>query len=255
MKQKKSRKRIIFISVIALAICILSADQGSLTIAKSMAAIKKLNISRSSLKMKSGTQKKLTIKNAHKKVKWSSNNRKVAVIKSKTGKYENKAVIWAKTSGTCTITAKSGNAKGKCKIRVLKVSKDNTNPNSNTNADDTTAGIQFESVSVTKDSIAVTLKMYNNAKKPINYGLGCGIEKQIDGKWTFLETTEPQVIPAIACILEPGESHSETFRITKLKEPVTNGTYRITVPTMSKPEPPLLTTVINNATFQITDRS
>ena len=171
MKQKKNRNHIIFISIIALAICILAVSQGIPVMAKSVTSSKKLSISRSSMKMNPGAQKNLTIKNTHKKVKWSSSNRKIAVITSQTGKYKTKAVIQAKKTGTCTITVKSGSVKRKCKIRVLEDSKNrnsDTKPNStinpNTNADNTTAGIQFESVSATENSIAVTLKIYNNTK-------------------------------------------------------------------------------------------
>lgn len=253
MKQKKNKKHII--PVIILTICILTTNQGIPAIAKSITASKKLSISRSSMKMNPNTRKKLTIRNATKKVKWSSSNRKIAVIKSKTGKYKNKAVIQAKTPGTCTITAKSGSLKRKCKIRILEDSKNNTNLNTDTPIGSTTAGVQFESVSATKNSIAVTLKMYNDTKKEIYYGLNCRIEKQIEGKWTILETTEPQIIPSIACIVEPESSHSHTFQLTKVKEEVTNGHYRITIPDMSKAKPPLLPKIINSATFQITDRA
>lgn len=260
MKQKQNKNHIIFISVMALAICILTVNQGIPAMAKSVTSFKKLSVSRSSMKMNPGTQKKLTIKNAHKKVKWSSSNRKIAVITSKTGKYKNKAVIQAKKTGTCTITVKSGSLKRKCKIRVLEDSntrnsdtKPNSNINPNTDTGSTTVGVQFESVSATESSIAVTLKIYNNTKQQINYGLACMIEKQIDGKWTVLETTEPQAVPCIACIVEANSSHSHTFRVTKLKDPVTKGNYRITLLNMPESDPSLPLTVVNSATFQITE--
>lgn len=256
---KSKQKYITFIYTITLAICILTANQSISATAKSATSSKKLNISRSSMNMKPNTQKKLTIRNAHKKVKWSSSNRKIAVITSKTGKHKNKAVIRAKKAGTCTITVKSGSIKRKCKVRVLEDGNThNTTPNSNIkpNADTngTTAGIEFETVSATENSIAVTLKMYNNTKQQIYYGLNFSIEKQTDGKWTILETKEPRVIPAIACLVKANSFHSQTFQINDLKNPVTNGNYRITLPDMSKSDPPLLMTVINSATFQITDR-
>lgn len=274
MSQKQNKNHCIFISIITLLLCITAADPNATVSAKSTATPKKLNISRSSMNMKSGSQKKLTIRNAHKKVKWISSNRKIAAITSKTGKYRNKAVIRAKKAGSCTITAKSASVKCKCRVRVLKknnahnsapessqkpnadtgnsTQKPNQKPNTNT---DTvrTAGIQFESVSTTENSMAVTLKMYNNTEQQLYYGLSYRIEKQIDGEWTILETTKPPVIPAIACIMSANSYHYQTFHIDNLKNPATNGNYRITLTEMSQSDPALHIKVENSTTFQITD--
>lgn len=241
--------------IITLAICILAATQIiPVTVeAANTSKSKAITISRSSMNAKPGDKVKLSIKNTSKKVKWSSGNHKVAVITSKTGKYKSKAVIRIKKQGNCTITAKVGKLKRKCKIRVSKDNNTNSHTDLNTNTTGTTAGVQFESVSATESSIAVTLKIYNNTKQQIFYGLACKIEKQIDGKWTVLETTEPQAVPCIACIVEANSSHSHTFRITKLKDPVTKGNYRITLLSMSESDPSLPLTVINSATFQITE--
>ncbi len=53
----------------------------------------------------------LKIKNTTQKVKWSTNNKKVATVNSK-------GLVTAKGKGTATITAKVGNSKYKCKIIV-----------------------------------------------------------------------------------------------------------------------------------------
>lgn len=218
---------------------------------------KKLTISRSSMKMSPGDKVKLNIKNANKKVKWSSGNRKIAVIASKSGKYKNKAVIRAKKQGNCTITAKVGKQKRKCKVRI-KTTEEYENRHSDNTADvqfekDNAAGIQFEKVSATDDSIAVTLKMYNYTKQPIVYGMACKIEKQSNGTWTAIETKEPYAIPSIACIIKPNSFHSCTFQVPNLKNPVTNGIYRISLPDLANINPPSLK-IISSAIFKITNR-
>lgn len=60
---------------------------------------------------KSNGSFKLALLNNKKKVKWSSSNKKVAVVSSK-GK------VTAKKVGNCTVTAKVGKKKYKCKVKV-----------------------------------------------------------------------------------------------------------------------------------------
>ena len=61
-----------------------------------------------------GRTKQLKVKNAgKKKVVWSSNNKKIASV-SKSG------LVKAKKAGTCKITARVGNKKLKCKVKVQK---------------------------------------------------------------------------------------------------------------------------------------
>ena len=70
----------------------------------------KLNTKKKSLNV--GKTYTLKLSKTKKKVKWSSSNKKIATVNSK-GK------VTAKKKGTCTITAKIGKSKYKCKITVI----------------------------------------------------------------------------------------------------------------------------------------
>lgn len=70
-----------------------------------------VKISKTKYTMNKGENYTLKIKGTKKKVKWSSDNKKVATVNSK-GK------VTAKKKGKATITAKVGNKKYKCKITV-----------------------------------------------------------------------------------------------------------------------------------------
>lgn len=72
------------------------------------AAVPKLN--KTSVYIKKGKTRKITVKNTKKKVKWYSSNKKIAVVSN--GK------IKAKKSGQTVITAKVGNKKYRCKVNV-----------------------------------------------------------------------------------------------------------------------------------------
>lgn len=80
-------------------------------------AAKKVKISKTKLTLKVGQTKTLTVKNLSKKnkkkLKWSSNNKKVATV-SKKGK------VKAKKAGKAKITAKVGKKKYTCKVTVKK---------------------------------------------------------------------------------------------------------------------------------------
>ncbi|MCH5299211.1 MAG: Ig-like domain-containing protein [Ruminococcus sp.] len=74
-----------------------------------------------------GNSVKLVVYNAGGKVKWSSNNSKIAKISSTSGKVNGKAKIKAVKSGKATITAKLKNGKKiKCKITVKQPAKKTT---------------------------------------------------------------------------------------------------------------------------------
>ncbi|MCD7824716.1 MAG: Ig-like domain-containing protein [Clostridiaceae bacterium] len=83
------------------------------------AASKKASVSKS-MSITVGKTKKLTVKNANKKVKWSTSNKKVAKVTKSTGKKKNVATIKGVKAGTATITAKVGKQKLKCKVTVKK---------------------------------------------------------------------------------------------------------------------------------------
>ena len=79
----------------------------------SSSASKKAAISKTKLTLVAGRTAKLKITGTSKTVKWSSSNKKVATVSSK-GK------VKAVKAGKCTITAKVGSQKLKCKVTVKK---------------------------------------------------------------------------------------------------------------------------------------
>ena len=93
-------------------ICILELPISSIVEASS------IKINKTKLTLLNGETYKLKISGTNKKVKWSSSSKKIATINSN-GK------VTANKNGTCTITAKVGGKKYKCKITVK-------NPTSNT---------------------------------------------------------------------------------------------------------------------------
>lgn len=109
MKYKKITKRI---TAWGLALALVVTGSG----ASSVSAAKK--ITRKNITLKVGKTKTLKFKNASKKVKWSTSNKKVVKIKKKKGKKKNTAVIKAVKKGTAKITAKSGSRKMIVKVKV-----------------------------------------------------------------------------------------------------------------------------------------
>lgn len=83
-------------------------------------AAKKPKLSKSKLKITAGKTAVLTVKNANKKVKWSTNKKKIVKINATNGKKKEKAVIRGVKSGKAVITAKVGKVKLKCRITVKK---------------------------------------------------------------------------------------------------------------------------------------
>lgn len=78
-----------------------------------MDAASKVKLNRSRLTLYVGHTSVLRVKNNHKKVKWSSSKRTVAIV-TKEGK------VKAKKKGKCNITAKVGGKKYVCRVTVKK---------------------------------------------------------------------------------------------------------------------------------------
>lgn len=79
-------------------------------------------LSTSSLSLKVGQSKKLTVKGASGTVKWSSSNKKVVVVAKTTNKA---AKVTAKKAGTAQVSAKVGKKVLKCKVTVKKANPNN----------------------------------------------------------------------------------------------------------------------------------
>lgn len=80
---------------------------------ESVFAAKKVKLNKTKVTVYVGKSVQLKVNNNKKKVKWSTSNKKVAIV-SKKGKVKGKKV------GKATITAKIGKKKYKCKITVKK---------------------------------------------------------------------------------------------------------------------------------------
>lgn len=118
MLRGKKNRLLVFLSVLMLSV----AAPASLTplgvgsITAEAAARPAVNKKKATLKL--GKKVKLKVKNANKKVKWTSSNPAVARVASMSGKRREKAVIVAAGKGKATITAKIGKVKLKVKITV-----------------------------------------------------------------------------------------------------------------------------------------
>lgn len=113
---KKYLKKAVMCCMVA---CMLIGSLGSMeTEAKSS---KKMSISSKKITLQVGQSKKLKIKNVTKgkKVKWSSNKKKIATVSKK-------GVVKAKKNGTCKITAKVSGKKFTCTVKVTKKVKKKT---------------------------------------------------------------------------------------------------------------------------------
>ncbi len=108
---------------VLLAVCMIFTLTLALAPAgKVQAATRKVSLSKKSVSVTAGKTRKLTVKNAKQKVRWSSTKKKVAYVKKTSGKRRQYAVIKAKKAGTCYIKAKIGKKTLKCKVRVTKTS-------------------------------------------------------------------------------------------------------------------------------------
>ena len=105
-------------------ICI--TTMGILLATTTIHAAEKVKLNKTSLILEEGSSQTLKVTGSKKSVKWSSSNKKVAIV-SKKGK------VTAKKSGNCKITAKTSSKKYICKVKVTK-KPDSTTP-AETNAD------------------------------------------------------------------------------------------------------------------------
>ena len=82
-------------------------------------AAEKMKLTKKKITMETGTAARLRVKNVHKKVKWSSSNRKIVRVTRIKGKYGQSVVLKAgKKTGTCWVRARIGKKVLKCRVRV-----------------------------------------------------------------------------------------------------------------------------------------
>lgn len=115
MKLKDFTKR-----VFALGLTLSLVVTGSGISADTASAAKKPKLSKSKLTITAGKTATLSVKNANKKVKWSTSKKKVVKIGKASGAKKDKVTLQAVKKGKAVITAKVGKKKLKCKITVKK---------------------------------------------------------------------------------------------------------------------------------------
>lgn len=115
MKLKNFGKR-----MLAFGLALSMVVTGGSISANTASAAKKPKLSKSKLKITVGKTATLSVKNATKKVKWSTSNKKVVKISKKSGTKNMTATLKAVKKGKATVTAKVGKKKLKCKVTVKK---------------------------------------------------------------------------------------------------------------------------------------
>ena len=106
----RNKRKIIYI-MLAITMCISMLQGISLHAAEKKISMKK------ELTLEVGDTKVLTVSGTKETIKWSTSNKKVAVI-TKVGR--NKLKILGKDNGTTVITAKANNQTITCKVKIVK---------------------------------------------------------------------------------------------------------------------------------------
>ena len=122
---------------LALALALAAAMIMPQSMDAAAAAKKKVKLNKTKVVLKVGKKTTLKLKNNKKKVKWSSNKKRVATVTKK-------GVVKAKKKGTAKITAKVGKKKYVCKVTVKAATtkKSNKNTNRKNNSSKTNGGTQ-----------------------------------------------------------------------------------------------------------------
>lgn len=102
---KKRQKQLIAVLATAILACTLFYITGNVQ------AVKKVKLSQTELSLNKGEKKKLELKGAKGKIKWSTNKKKIATVSQK-------GIVTAKNNGKAIITASNGKKKYKCKVTV-----------------------------------------------------------------------------------------------------------------------------------------
>ena len=125
-------------------------------------AASKPQLAKSTITLKAGKTTTIRVKNAHKKVVWTTGSKKIVKIKKKTGKYRQKVLLKAVRKGTCYVRAKIGKRTLKCRVKVLKAKPEENKEENNIeirplseDLEDLAAGINYEpSAAIIPDKFA-----------------------------------------------------------------------------------------------------
>ncbi len=105
------KKLLIAVLTIAIMTTVIPNFNNSYSMINEVEAKAKVKLNKTKLTLVKGKSYTLKVMGNKKKIKWSTSNKKVAIVNSK-GK------VTGKKAGTCTITAKIGSKKYKCKVTV-----------------------------------------------------------------------------------------------------------------------------------------
>lgn len=204
-----------------MAICItLVSLPPNLTAIPNVQASGKIALSKKQASITVKQKTSLKVKNATKKVVWKSSNKKIARIQSTSGKKKQKAVIIGRKKGKCTIIAKVGKRKLKCRLTVKGTSTGVVTPGA--------IGVYVKDViEATQSSIVVDVGIFNGTKKGYAYGIGYYFQKYVNNEWQGVERTDELAFPGSAVILPAQSVHTRRCSLENTKEPLTSGRYRV----------------------------
>ncbi len=230
----KNSKRI-SIGVLALGLLCMGVSVPS-QVDAAKTKTQKIKLSQTKLTMTVGKTKTLKVKGTPaklaKKVKWKSSNKKIAVIKSTKGTKKQKATILAKKKGNCTITAKVGKKKLKCKVKVTSAV---TTPAPTYAVTKGAIGVYVTSATASPSAMTINVKFYNGMLKESSkkdepcatWGYGCTLDRWNGSQWVRVDVIGLRGVPAILCALGSQKTADFTYKYYDPVESFTPGLYRI----------------------------
>jgi hypothetical protein len=191
-------------------------------------------ISKTSLVMSPNMSQKLTIKNAAKKVKWSTSDRKVVSILGYGESKKSVAIIKSGNKpGSCTIKAKVGKKTYSCTIKV--------------NKDNNLSRAKLGSIKQTAKKIQLSVVLHNKSDVDLEYGERYWFEKLVNGKWKKVSINNKAdyaigfedkawILPAKSIVKKNFTINNKIKDSLYLKSNFKKGTYRIHLDTNFKKE-------------------
>lgn len=241
----KKKSKICFVMIFALCICmIFSFDISS-------AASKKIRLNKKKISLQNKQKYKLKLKGVkNKKVKWSSNNKKVATVKN--------GVIDTKRVGKCTITAKYAKKKYKCAVKVEQnetnamnensvTNSGSPNPSSTPNAEPTVvqaldegkvpdysfsdiddfSNVVMESQLNMSDKNILALKISNCSGTDITMDNYFVLEFFDNGKWDSVKFKENSYFEEVVLVIGNGTDYVQNINLERYFVGLSKGKYRI----------------------------
>lgn len=189
------------------------------------AAPKEIALNKKSICMKKGQKYTLKLKGVKKKkIKWSSNNKKIASVRN--------GVVKAKKTGRCMITAKYQSKKYKCTIYVKKAKTNNSNtnisrPKQTPEPTQTVGSIHMSVKSDEVDNKKLLITIYNERNTEAVTGMDFSLEKLENGEWKKLDFKENTAFLALAMIVPANGNATQNISLENYFDNLTKGNYRI----------------------------